>query len=97
MMKYFWVLLVGAFSSFLTAQEQSSPDFQRIKSGITMPVRIPLQEIGKMVNASVKELIFEDNSYTDNNNDQFKVKVWKTRPIRLVGGTKQNILIEVPL
>lgn len=97
MMKYFWVLVVGAFSSFLTAQEQSSPDFQKIKSGITMPVRIPLQEIGKMVNASVKELIFEDNSYTDNNNDQFKVKVWKTRPIRIVGGTKQNILIEVPL
>jgi hypothetical protein len=44
-----------------------------------------------------KDLIYQDDSYTDNNNDQFKVKVWKTRPIRLVGGTNQNILIEVPL
>lgn len=62
-----------------------------------MPVTIPLSEISNMINASVKNLIFEDNSYTDNNNDQFKVKVWKTRPIRLVGDANQNILIEVPL
>lgn len=62
-----------------------------------MPVTIPLLEISNMINASVKELIYQDDSYTDNNNDQFKVKVWKTRPIRLVGGTNQNILIEVPL
>ena len=62
-----------------------------------MPVKIPLSEIGNVINASVQNLIFEDNTYTDNNNDQFKVKVWKTRPIRLVGGTKQNLLIEVPL
>lgn len=62
-----------------------------------MPVTIPLSEISNMVNASVKDLIFQDDSYTDNNNDQFKVKVWKTRPIRLVGDTNGNIMIEVPL
>ncbi len=62
-----------------------------------MPVTIPLSEISNMVNASIKDLIFQDDSYTDNNNDQFKVKVWKTRPIRLVGDTNGNILIEVPL
>ena len=62
-----------------------------------MPVKIPLSEIANIINASVKNLIFEDNSFTDNNNDQFKVKVWKTRAIRLVGGTQQNLLIEVPL
>ena len=62
-----------------------------------MPVKIPLSEIGNIINASVKDLIFEDTSFTDNNNDQFKVKVWKTRAIRLVGGTQQNLLVEVPL
>ena len=62
-----------------------------------MPVKIPLSEISNIINSSVQNLIFEDNSYTDNNNDQFKVKVWKSRPIRLVGGTKQNLLVEVPL
>lgn len=72
-------------------------DFPKIKSSLTMPVKIPLAEIGKIINTSVPTLIFQDDSFTDNNNDQFKVKVWKTRPIRLVGGTKQNLLIEVPL
>lgn len=62
-----------------------------------MPMKIPLSEIGNIINASVKDLIFEDSAFTDNNNDQFKVKVWKTRAIRLVGGTQQNLLIEVPL
>jgi hypothetical protein len=70
-------------------------NFPKIKSNITMPVTIPLSEISNMINASVKEMIYQDDSYTDNNNDQFKVKVWKTRPIRLVGGTNQNLLIEV--
>ena len=62
-----------------------------------MPVKIPLSEIGNVINASVQNLLYEDQSFTDNNNDQFKVKVWKTRAIRLVGGTQQNLLIEVPL
>lgn len=72
-------------------------NFPKIKSSITMPVTLPLSEISNMINASVKDLIFQDDSYTDNDNDQFKVKVWKTRPIRLVGSTNQSMLIEVPL
>ncbi|KXH85701.1 DUF4403 family protein [Chryseobacterium kwangjuense] len=82
-----------------TAVDTPSPvyNFPKIKSSITMPVTIPLSEISNMINTSVKELVYQDDSYTDNNNDQFKVKVWKTRPIRLVGGTTQNLLIEVPL
>lgn len=62
-----------------------------------MPVRIPITEISNMANNSVKDLIYQDDSYTDNDDDQFKIKVWKTRPIRIIGGTKQNLLIEVPL
>lgn len=71
--------------------------FPKIKSNITMPVKIPLSEISGMVNTSVNGLIFEDNSFTDNNNDQFKVKVWKTNPIRILGGVKNNLIIAVPL
>lgn len=62
-----------------------------------MPVTIPLSEISNIINASVKDLIFQDDSFTDNDNDQFKVKVWKTRPIRLVGSSNQSLNIEVPL
>ncbi|WP_297985604.1 DUF4403 family protein [uncultured Chryseobacterium sp.] len=96
-MKKYFTFFVLIFTLKIVAQQTAVYDFPKIKSSLTMPVRIPLSEVGNIVNASVKELIYEDNSYTDNDNDQFKIKVWKTRPIRLVGGTKQNLLIEVPL
>lgn len=92
----FILLFIKAFGQ--TSENQLAVyNFPKIKSSITMPVTIPLSEISNMINSSVKDLIYQDDSYSDNNNDQFKVKVWKTRPIRLVGGTNQNILIEVPL
>lgn len=99
MMKSLLIFLLSV-SIFGFAQENfANPTyvFPKIKSSITMPVKIPLIEISNLVNASVKDLIFEDNSYTDNNNDQFKVKVWKTKPIRIVGGTNNNLIIAVSL
>ena len=89
--------LMAKVSSQQSATVVGNYDFPKIKSSVTMPVKIPLAEIANVINANVPQLIFSDDSYTDNNNDQFKVKVWKTRPVRLVGGTKQNLLIEVPL
>lgn len=93
----FLLSFVSIFGQTNVDNQLAAYNFPKIKSSITMPVTIPLSEISNMINASVKELIYQDDSYTDNNNDQFKVKVWKTRPIRLVGGTNQNLLIEVPL
>ena len=102
MMRNILAILFLLFIVKIEAQEStmvsaSDYNFPKIKSSISMPVKIPLAEIGNLINSSVGSLVFEDNSFTDNNNDQFKVKVWKTRAIRLVGGTKQNLLIEVPL
>lgn len=93
----FLLAFVSIFGQNNSENQLATYNFPKVKSSITMPVTIPLSEISNMINASVKELIYQDDSYTDNNNDQFKVKVWKTRPIRLVGGTNQNLLIEVPL
>lgn len=100
-MKFIKIIFLLAFASVFgqtSVSTQPNPyNFPKIKSSITMPVTIPLSEISNMINVSVGDLIFQDDSYTDNNNDQFKVKVWKTRAIRLVGGTNNNLLIEVPL
>lgn len=91
------ILFINASAQTVADNTMVHYNFPKVKSSITMPVTIPLAEISNLINASVKDLIYQDDSYTDNNNDQFKVKVWKTRPIRLVGGTSQNLLIEVPL
>lgn len=91
------ILISKIYSQQQPSVSEAQYNFPKIKSSINMPVKIPLAEIGNIINSSVPTLIFEDNSFTDNDNDQFKVKVYKTRPIRLVGGTKQNLLIEVPL
>lgn len=100
-MKFIKILFLLGFTAVFGQTDSGNQvpvyNFPKLKSSITMPVTIPLSEISNMINASVKDLIYQDDSYTDNNNDQFKVKVWKTRPIRLVGGTNQNVLIEVPL
>lgn len=102
-MQNFLIIFLVVFGTNAFSQPTVQPvsvtdfNFPKIKSSITMPVKIPLAEIANIINNSVPQLIFQDDSYTDNNDDQFKVKVWKTRPIRLVGGTNQNLLIEVPL
>ena len=93
----FLLTFISIYGQTNTVSQSPVYNFPKVRSNITMPVTIPLSEISNMINASVKDLIYQDDSYTDNNNDQFKVKVWKTRPMRLVGGTNQNILIEVPL
>ncbi|MCS3531589.1 DUF4403 family protein [Chryseobacterium sp. JUb7] len=99
-MKFITLLFLSLFINIFgqnVDNQLANYNFPKVKSSITMPVTIPLSEVSNLINASVKDLIYQDDSYTDNDNDQFKVKVWKTRPIRLVGGTNQNILIEVPL
>jgi hypothetical protein len=85
------------FYSFFSGQNNLAIPFPKIASDINFPIKIPLEELNNIINSQTQNLLYEDNSYTDNNNDQFKIKVWKTRPIRLVAGTAQNFLIEVPL
>lgn len=91
---FFFVLWFGVSSA---QNETNGDDFPKIKSTINIPVRLHLSEINKMINESVKGLIYEDNSYEDNDNDQSKVKVWKDGEIEILGGKEQNLIIKVPL
>lgn len=65
--------------SLLIFSQSSIPVYTlpKIKSNITLPVSLPVSEINNLINQSVKGVLYEDQSYTDNNNDQFKVKVEK--------------------
>ncbi|CAG4991674.1 hypothetical protein DYBT9275_00808 [Dyadobacter sp. CECT 9275] len=65
-------------------------------SVLNVPVEIPVAEIEAQINAKIKGLIYEDNSYEDDNQDNIKAKVWKLSPIRLVA-IDSSFLFEVPL
>ncbi len=70
-------------------------------STVNVPVAISLPEIEQQLNQQVNGLVYEDNSLTDNDNDQFMTKVWKREPIRLTaqttGGTSNLFRFHVPL
>ena len=64
---FFTSILFGQQTA--TGAEVADFNFPKIKSSLSMPIKIPLVEIGNIINNSVKNLIFEDNSFTDNDND----------------------------
>jgi hypothetical protein len=65
-------------------------------SSLNVPVEIPVSEIENQINAKIKGLIYEDNSYEDEGQDNLKAKVWKISPIRVVA-IDSSFLFEVPL
>ncbi|WP_229236002.1 DUF4403 family protein [Dyadobacter tibetensis] len=65
-------------------------------SYVNLPVEIPVQEIENQLNAQLKGLIYEDNSYEDDQQDNLKAKIWKLSPIRMVA-IDSSFLFEVPL
>ncbi|GAB3330841.1 DUF4403 family protein [Larkinella ripae] len=65
-------------------------------STVNIPLSIALADVERQINSQVTGLIYEDNSLTDNDNDQFMIKVWKRSPIHV---TAQDSLFHfrVPL
>ena len=85
--------------SFIVFSQAQNPVYTlpKIKSNITLPVSLPISEINNLINQSVKGVLYEDQSYTDNNNDQFKVKVEKQGNIAIKALTGNRLMISVPL
>jgi hypothetical protein len=65
-------------------------------SVVNLPVEVPVQEIEAQVNNTIKGLIYDDNSYEDDEQDNLKAKVWKLDRIRIVA-KDSTFLFEVPL
>lgn len=64
-------------------------------STLNVPVEIPVSELELQLNNSIKGLIYEDNSYEDDQ-DNLKARVWKLDRIRIVA-KDSTFLFEVPL
>jgi len=100
MLKSF-ICSVGFLIILLTISEGQNTavnaETQKIKSTIAVPIDIDYVDIEKMLNQSVTGLIYEDNSYTDNDQDEFKIKVWKKGNITIKPNTTNQLKISVPL
>lgn len=69
---------------------------ERYLSTLNLNLNIGLSDIEKQINNQLKDLIFEDKSMEDNNNDQFMCKVWKREAIKTTA-LNNEILFKVPL
>lgn len=65
-------------------------------SVLNVPVEMPIAEFEKQINAQLQGLIYEDNSYEDEGNDNLKAKVWKLNDIR-VTAQDSTFFFDVPL
>lgn len=90
------LLLIG-YSANAQITSNKAYDLPKISSNISIPLQIPISEIQSLVNQSVKGTIYEDLSFIDNNNDQFKIKVDKQADIRIKALTNNRLMFSVPL
>lgn len=113
MKKLFLVLIlvnisnvIGRISAFAQKSNPEAPKeeylqdtvkVQKQLSNFSIPVDIALADIEKQVNTTITGLIYEDNSYTDNDNDLFKTKVWKRGNIVISAATNDVFDFVVPL
>ncbi len=93
------VSLLFLFISIVFFAQVDNPVFTlpKIKSNITLPISLPISEINNLINQNVKGILYEDQSYTDNNNDQFKVRVEKQGNIAIKALSNNRLMISVPL
>lgn len=76
---------------------QDSVHVQKIFSNISIPFDISMNDIERQINTSITGLIYEDNSYTDEGNDNFKCKVWKRSNIIITAATNDVFDFTVPI
>lgn len=58
-------------------------EYQPKSSTVNIPINISMKGLQKSINESLDGLIYEDNSYTDNDGDNLKIKVWKKGTITI--------------
>lgn len=70
---------------------------EKLRSVLAIPFSIAIADIEKQINTGVEDVIYEDNSYTDNDNDMLKMKVWKNGKITFTAYKNDVFDYVVPL
>lgn len=83
---------MALFSFCKTSQSASAPNPGEqynsvaeppLVSTLTIPVNISVTDLVNSLNARLQGVLYNDNSYTDNGNDDLMLKVTKTQPITM--------------
>ena len=97
--------LSGGTSTTVTQSNPAAPKESYLYKGkqveknvstIGIPFEISMADVERQINASVKDLVFEDNSMEDNNYDNFMCKVYKRDNI-VVTTQNEAFTFNVPL
>lgn len=76
---------------------QTAMIFEKKPSVISIPVDISLDDLQNQINKGLPDLIYEDNSFADNNYDGLKVKVWRKGNLIFTENKDGVLTYEVPL
>ena len=76
---------------------QTAMIFEKKPSVISIPVDISIDDLEHQINSGLPDLIYEDNSFTDNSGDGLKVKVWRKGNLIFTDNQDGVLTYEVPL
>jgi hypothetical protein len=71
--------------------------FEKKPSVISIPIDISIEDLQGKINSGMPNLIYEDNSFEDNQNDELKAKVWRKGNLIFTSVVNDVLTYEVPL
>lgn len=71
--------------------------FEKKASIISIPVDISIDDLQSQINTGMPNLIYEDKSFEDNQNDELKAKVWRKGNLIFTSVVNDVLTYEVPL
>lgn len=77
-------------------QTESAPVVTREPSYISLPVSVTYETLKKAIDKTVGNVLYNDDSFENNSNDNIKIRVSKTGDIRIVG-YKEYIKVSLPV
>ena len=71
--------------------------FAKKPSTISVPIDISIEDLQAQINTGMPNLIYEDKSFDDNQNDELKAKVWRKGNLVFTSIVNDVLTYEVPL
>lgn len=90
---YFLLIFLSVFAFSQTETYQ----FPKIPSSVSIPVNLPISEIQRLVNQQITGVLYDDQDFENNKNDQLKTKVEKDGNIAIKALTNNRLMFSVPL